>query len=136
MNYIKFVGILMIVSIVFINCSEDTPLEPPPPSNDLSAFSEIQKQVFDVSCVSCHSGSTPQGGLDLSAANSYTQLVEVTSNLVPSQKRVDRNNSSESVLVRILRGDVSPRMPVGGAPLSSATIDSIAKWIDEGALNN
>jgi hypothetical protein len=139
MYYIKVLALLILIPVLFITCSEDTPLEPPPPETKLSAFSEIQKQVFDAAgCTNsgCHSGNNPAASLNLTPGNSYNQLVEVTSLLVPAQKRVDRNNSSESVLVRILRGDVSPRMPLGGTPLSSATIDSIAKWIDEGAQNN
>ncbi|UCF65293.1 MAG: hypothetical protein JSW33_05545 [bacterium] len=130
--------IFISISITVMSCSKDTPLEPPPPATRLSTFSEIQKRVFDAGCNTsgCHGGSDPAANLDLTSANSYTQLVEVNSVRVPSRKRVDRNNSSESVLVQILRGDVLPRMPYGGTPLSSATIDSIAKWIDEGALNN
>ena len=104
----------------------------------MSTFGEIQKQVFDAGCNTsgCHAGNSPAANLNLTPGNSFNQLVEVGSVLVPAQKRVDRNNSSESVLVRILNGDVSPRMPLGGTALSSATIDSIAKWIDEGAQNN
>ena len=138
MGHIKVLSILILVLFTIMSCSEDTPLEPPPPATKLSVFSEIQKQVFDAGCNTsgCHSGSNPAANLNLTAANSYNQLVEINSVLVPTRKRVNRNNSSESVLVQILRGNVSPRMPLGGTPLSSATIDSIAKWINEGALNN
>ena len=139
MNYIKVLVFLILIPVFFITCSEDTPLEPSPPATKLSTFAEIQKQVFDATgCTNsgCHSGNNPAASLNLSPGNSFNQLVEVTSLLVPAQKRVDRNNSLESVLVRILRVDVTPRMPLGGTPLSSATIDSIAKWIDEGAQNN
>ena len=138
MNRVKIFLILVSIAVTKISCSKDTPLEPPPPATKLSTFSEIQKQVFDGGCntAGCHSGGNPAANLNLTAANSYNQLVEINSVLVPTQKRVNRNNSSESVLVQILRGNVSPRMPYGGTPLSAATIDSIAKWIDEGALNN
>jgi hypothetical protein len=138
MNNLYIIAVLLLFSILILSCSEDTPLEPAPPANELSTFSKIQSQVFDAGCNTsgCHAGSNPAAGLDLSAGNSYNQLVEVNSVLVPSRKRVDRNSSSESVLINILEGTVSPRMPLGGSPLSAATIDSIAKWIDEGALNN
>ncbi len=138
MNKVKIYLIFISISITVMSCSKDTPLEPQPPATKLSTFGEIQKRVFDAGCNTsgCHSGSNPAANLDLTSANSYTQLVEVNSVLVPSRKRVEGNNSSESVLVQILRGNISPRMPLGGTPLSSATIDSIAKWIDEGALNN
>ena len=138
MSSIKVFFPLLGVVLLAMNCSEDTPLEPSPPATQLSTFSEIQKRVFDTGCntAGCHAGSNPAANLDLTSANSYNQLVEVNSVLVPSRKRVDRNNSAESVLVQILRGSVSPRMPLGGTPLSSAIIDSVAKWIDEGAANN
>jgi len=131
-------GFILLVLIIFMSCSEDTPLQPSAPSSKQSTFGAIQSNVFDAGCNTsgCHSGSNPAAGLNLSAGSSYNQLVEVNSVLVPSLKRVDRNSSSESVLVQILRGSVMPQMPLGGTPLSNATIDSIAKWIDTGALNN
>jgi len=49
---------------------------------------------------------------------------------------VEPNNSANSLLIKILRGQVSPQMPFNGTPLSASVIDSIAKWIDNGALNN
>jgi len=138
MYQIKIFGFLILLGLVFLSCSEDTPLQSPAPVLKLSTFSAIQSRVFNAGCNTsgCHSGSNPASSLDLSAGNSYNNLVEVGSVLVPSKRRVDRNNSTESVLVEILRGSVAPRMPLGGTPLSSATIDSIAKWIDEGAQNN
>ena len=62
MNYIKILAILILVSVMIMNCSEDTPLEPPPPETKLSTFSEIQRQVFDgAGCNNsgCHSGNNP-----------------------------------------------------------------------------
>jgi hypothetical protein len=50
--------------------------------------------------------------------------------------RVIPDSSSKSLLIKILKGEVSPRMPLDGGFLSDAVIDSIAKWIDNGALNN
>ena len=56
--------------------------------------------------------------------------------LFPQFKRVEPNNNVNSLLIKILQGEVSPRMPFNRDPLSPAVIDSIAKWIDNGALNN
>lgn len=128
----------MIFFLVVFSCSEDTPLEPAPTITKLSKLSEIQRVVFNGSCATsgCHAGASPAAGLNLTEGNSYSNLVNVTSVLSPPRKRVDEGNSAESVLVQILEGSVTPRMPQGGAPLSQSTIDSIAKWIDNGAPNN
>jgi hypothetical protein len=146
MFYIQYSAILIILSVFYFSCSRDTPLQPdgggngntPPVTENLSKFSQIQKQVFDVSCAvaGCHTGSIPAGNLNLSAAESYNQLVDVSSLLYPARKRVNPNQSLESVLILLLRGSLSPRMPQGRTPLSGAVVDSIAKWIDRGAPNN
>jgi len=142
MSLYKYFSTLIFLFILIAGCSEDTPLQPAPPDNQpavkLSTFSEIQRQVFNPSCAvsACHAGANPAANLNLTSANSYDQLVNQTSLLDPAKKIVDPNSSDESVLVLILQGSISPRMPYGEPPLSAATIDSIAKWIDEGALNN
>lgn len=132
---------LSIWFLIFIinSCSEDKPLQPSSSSSiKLSTFSEIQRQVFNPSCAvsGCHAGANPAANLNLTPSQAYQQLVDQPSQKIPGDKLVDPFSGEESVLVRILRGTVSPRMPLGAAPLSSATIDSIAKWIDEGAQNN
>jgi len=49
---------------------------------------------------------------------------------------VEAGISANSILIKILKGEVSPQMPQNRAKLSDAIIDSIAKWIDNGAMNN
>ena len=142
MSLYKYFSTLIFLFILIAGCSEDTPLQPAPPDNQpavkLSTFSEIQRQVFNPSCAvsGCHAGTNPAANLDLTAANSYNELVDQNSLLDPPRKLVDPGSSAESVLVLILRGTVTPRMPYQAPALSAATIDSIAKWIDQGALNN
>ena len=142
MSLYKYFSTLIFLFILIAGCSEDTPLQPAPPDNQpavkLSTFSEIQRQVFNPSCAvsGCHAGANPAANLDLTAANSYNELVDQNSLLDPPRKLVDPGSSAESVLVLILRGTVTPRMPYQAPALSAATIDSIAKWIDQGALNN
>lgn len=104
----------------------------------LSNLGAIQKNVFNVSCAlsGCHSGSNPQANLNLEDGKSYTNLVNINSLLHPGEKRVIPNNSAASILIKSLRGEISTEMPLGASPLSNAVIDSIALWIDNGALNN
>ncbi|MBN1447548.1 MAG: hypothetical protein JXA28_06425 [Bacteroidetes bacterium] len=100
-------------------------------------FADIEQRVFAVSCAlsGCHAGSNPQAGLDLSPGNAHDALVGVTSVNYPNQRRVEAGNSAQSVLTGVLRRQLQPVMPPAG-PLESAVIDSIAAWIDRGALRN
>ncbi|AFH50830.1 Hypothetical protein IALB_3127 [Ignavibacterium album JCM 16511] len=132
--------IVGIVSVITISCSEDETTTAPP-ANSTSApfakFSELQVKVFN-NCLGaqCHSSSANQGNLTLEAGVSFNNLVGVQSALFPQFKRVEPGNSTNSLLIKILKGEVSPRMPLNGSPLTAATIDSVARWIDQGALNN
>lgn len=130
---------LIIISVLSISCSEDSTTQPPAASNiPMARLSDIQAKVFNLSCATanCHASGSAQVGLVLSAGQSYSNLVNVNSVLFPGNLRVDEGNSSGSILVQILTGQRTPRMPLDGAALSQAVIDSIKKWIDDGAPNN
>ena len=141
-NRIFYLISLLLLSIVFWGCSSDSPTEPDPGNNTsaapLSKLSDIQAKVFNQSCAitGCHGSTNTQAGLLLTDGNSFANLVNIQSVLFSSFKRVEPNNSSNSILIKILKGEVSPRMPFNRTPLSAAVIDSIAKWIDNGALND
>jgi len=129
--------LILITIIVFVSCSEDQTTAPPANNAPLAKFSDIKAKVF-VNCVGaqCHSSAGNQGNLVLESNVAFNNLVSVQSVLFPQYKRVTADSSANSLLVKILKGEVSPKMPLNGTPLPEATIDSIAKWIDQGALNN
>lgn len=131
--------IVILLGLIFASCSEDGTTAPTQPSNGtpLAKFSDIRAKVF-INCTGaqCHSSSGNQGNLILESAVAYNNLVGVQSILFPLYKRVEAGNSANSLIVKILKGEISPQMPLNGTPLPVATIDSIAKWIDQGALNN
>lgn len=133
-------GFIFLIIFLLASCSEESTTEAPvTPSNvPMAKLSDIQQKVFSVSCATanCHASGSAQANLVLAAGQSYSNLINVESVLYPGTKRVDEGNSSESLLIQILRGIRNPRMPLNGSALSSATIDSIAKWIDNGAPNN
>jgi len=139
---IVFLISLILLSIVLWSCSSDNPTEPDPGTNSspapISKLSDIQTKVFNQSCAlsGCHGSTNNQAGLLLTTGNSFSNLVNVQSVFFPQFKRVEPNNSTNSLLIKILKGEVSPQMPFNRTPLSAAVIDSIAKWIDNGALNN
>ncbi|MBE0571215.1 MAG: hypothetical protein IH618_06690 [Ignavibacteriaceae bacterium] len=128
-----------LTTILLLGCSEESTTEPTPTTSaPLSKLSDIQSKVFNTSCAlsGCHGGTNNQANLLLTDGNSFANLVNVQSFLFPQFSRVQPNNSANSLLIKMLKGEVSPRMPLNRDPLSAATIDSIAKWIDNGALNN
>ena len=130
--------LMMLMLSLIVSCSEDQTTAPAPSTNtSLAKFGEIKTRVF-VNCLGaqCHSSSGNQGNLILESNVAYNNLVGVQSVLFPQFKRVEAGNSANSLIIKILRGQVSPQMPLNGTPLPAATIDSIAKWIDQGALNN
>ncbi|HKD42373.1 MAG TPA: hypothetical protein VKB87_18955 [Myxococcaceae bacterium] len=113
-----------------------------------SSFSQNVQPIFNARCTAgCHSGSSPQGGLDLSAGVSYANLVNKAVSLdcaasSPGAVRVNPGDPQGSMLWRKLAntGDKClSAMPLGTSGLinvARSDFDSIEKWIQEGALNN
>lgn len=99
-------------------------------------FQSIQSHVFTPVCTACHAGGAAPQGLRLDAANSYALLVGVTSNEVPTLKRVAPGRPDDSYLIQKLEGHaaVGARMPLGGPYLDAPTIALIRQWIADGAL--
>lgn len=142
MKKIKIIRIIiLILSVSYWGCSDKNPTEPAAnlgSQTSLSRLSEIQVQVFTQNCTfsGCHGTVNNQANLLLTDGNSFSNLVNVQSVLFPQFKRVVPGNSSQSLLIKILKGEVSPRMPLNRSPLAADLIDSISAWIDGGALNN
>jgi hypothetical protein len=121
--------------------SPPPPPSPPPPTAAFGAnFSEIQENVFTPNCATsgCHLGAGAPQGLILDEANSYGLLVDVPSMEDPSILRVEPGDPDNSYLIQKLEGTatVGDQMPLGGTPLSQATIDVIRQWITEGATDD
>ena len=127
--------------LILIGCTETNISEPetdPDPSIPLSKFSSLQEKVFTPRCdkPGCHGNTNNQADLFLEEGQAFQSLVGVPSLLFPGMTRIIPDSSSQSLIIKILKGEVSPRMPLEGGFLSNAVIDTIAKWIDNGALNN
>lgn len=116
------------------------PPPPPPPPAFGPNFSEIQTNVFTVSCATagCHAGAGAPQGLRLDEANSFALLVGVASSEAPSILRVSPNDPDNSFLVQKLEGtaSVGSQMPLNGTPLEQSTIDIIRQWITDGAIDD
>lgn len=128
-----FLKLILLISIgLFFSCEDDitsTCDTENDQSNKMPAqLSAIQNTVFNSRCVSCHGGSTPEAGLDLSAGSAFNELI--------GKNLVLPNNSANSPLMnRLTSNDPNVIMPPAGQ-ISQVLIDSIAAWIDKGAINN
>lgn len=114
-------------------CEECNPL---PDNTKLSTFSGIQTNLFNTTCAlsGCHGETGTQANLLLVEGISFSNLVNQQSLLYPQFLRVKPGDSENSLLIKMLRGEISIMPPTG--KINDAIIDSVAMWIDEGALNN
>ncbi len=101
-----------------------------------ATLESIQANLFNPSCVVCHSGAGAPLGLRLDAASSFTNLVAVPSRQDGSFLRVAPGEPDQSYLIKKLEGTASAgeQMPLGGPPIPQATIDFVRQWITDGAL--
>ncbi len=78
----------------------------------------------------CHGGGSASGGLSLT---SYTSIIAggVHGNTV-----VPGDSESSNLVLKLKSPPFGSRMPLGRAPLSNETVQTIADWIDEGAEDN
>jgi hypothetical protein len=106
---------------------------------DPSFANDIQ-EIFDrrgCSNATCHGAVRAGANLDLQAAVSYANLVNVASTSEPGT-RVIPGNADASYLVIKLEGrqSVGSSMPIGGAALDETDLTNIKNWINRGAQNH
>ncbi len=113
-------------------------------TNAPATLAGIQEDVFDIHCAGCHGGASPSSDLDLSAGNSYTQLVGRYAAMgADGQQLIVPGDAVNSFLIDKLRGEnlgagneKGRRMPLFGDPLDEATVQRIERWINTGAEEN
>nr|WP_244623210.1 CHRD domain-containing protein [Shewanella salipaludis] len=103
-------------------------------------LTSLQTEIFTPSCAlsGCHAGASPQQGMNLSAGQTYSNIVGVMSNEVNSLNRVTAGDPDNSYLVQKVEGtaSVGGRMPLGGPALSNEQIQKIRQWIIDGAKDD
>lgn len=91
------------------------------------AFADI-KSILSSKCKQCHGGatqSTSRSGLILtSEAGALQGGYKYGPAIVPGR-------SAESPLIRFVSGDLNPRMPPEGAPVTPAELAKLLQWIDQ-----
>lgn len=138
------VGVIALSALVVAaGCGSSTPTAPSSPTTPALSFAQqIQAEILNSACVSCHTddGRTPSGGLNLKSGSAHAALVGVASSRKAGAIRVIAGNPSGSYLVQKLEGAadiVGLRMPRNGPPfLTEAQVALIRQWIQSGALNN
>jgi uncharacterized protein (TIGR03118 family) len=109
-------------------------------------LTQLQTQIFTPICSTCHTGvgSGLPGVQNLTAGNTYSNIVNVASIEQPSLVRIKPNDPANSYLIQKIEGAPGisgSQMPQGcgsaGNPcLDQATIDMVKAWVSQGALNN
>ncbi len=107
-----------------------------------NTYDLIQKAIFENrGCTTelCHSAIDQAGGLDLTAGNSYAELIDVPAATAPDRKRIDPGNRQNSLLWLNVAAKVLPEvtaplraMPLGPDSLTSAEVEALRLWIEVG----
>ena len=114
-------------------------------SSTVSFARDIQEAIFTPSCatVGCHAGENPSGALNLEAGEAWGEIVNQPSTeqtrTGTTLDRIEPERPARSYL--FLKVTADPKisgapMPLGGSPLSQEAIDTLERWILEGALDN
>jgi uncharacterized protein DUF1549/uncharacterized protein DUF1553/cytochrome c len=101
----------------------------PPQRGGLALVIDYQQQVHPIlaaKCLPCHSAQRRAGGLSLA---SYADALQGGL----SGGAVHPGDANDSMLVRRVTGELTPRMPLGQPPLSPGEIATLRNWINEGA---
>jgi hypothetical protein len=146
MNLPAKIAVTTVLALAAMGCDERlSDLAGPTPNLEVS-FASIQREVFASSdnagraaCTDCHNAarSAFTGGLNLTAAVAYDQLVNRASTQRPQLMRVLPGDPDNSYLVRKMEGGpgiVGQRMPFVGPPfLTSGQLTIVRRWIEVGA---
>jgi len=108
-----------------------------PPAGLQPTLASIQDNVFTVTCAvsNCHGGAGAQYGLRLDPGFSAGNLINVPSPRDANLIRVVPGDPDASFLIQKLQGTqtLGNRMPDGGPYLTTATVNVIRQWIQDGA---
>ena len=125
--------------------STDAPASCPCVGSGTSTWQAIQTNIIErygCAATACHTGPTPQGGLDLNPDVAFANLVGVASQADPTVLRVKRAARSESMLWLKLAKKTQPDaygtvpgspMPSNGFTLSAEELEAVRLWIQAGA---
>jgi len=109
----------------------------PPLTGLQPTLASIQDNVFSVNCAvpGCHGGAGAQQGLRLDPGFSAGNLINVPSPRDSNLIRVVPGDPDASFIIQKLQGTqtLGDRMPDGGPYLTTAKVNVIRQWIQDGA---
>lgn len=88
-----------------------------------AVFDQRIHPILEKNCAGCHTGPSASGGLNMATFDSVLAGGKHGAAIVPG-------DSKESLLLQYVRGERSPKMPMGGA-LDADRIGALAKAVDE-----
>ncbi len=88
-----------------------------------TTFADDILPLLERSCLPCHSAESRTSGL---AATSVEGLLAGGAR---HGAAISPGHPDQSVLIRALQGEITPKMPIGRAPFTSAEIEKVATWI-------
>ncbi len=113
--------VFVLAVLLFSSCYYDVIIEEEIDATTKISFTDDVIPVFNSSCVSCHDGIVAYP--DLSSANAYQSLI--------SGNYINTEDATSSTLIQKLNED----HPFEGA-ITSAELQKIILWINQGALDN
>ncbi len=131
---IRYSFILLILFAISCTYDKASSVDPAVKCNtalpDTVSFSKNILPVFAQNCSTpgCHSGSNPEGNLNLEASVAYSKISKSGSGYV------DTINPKKSVIYSSLMSTSSPMPPTG--KLDECSIELIVKWMEQNAKNN
>ena len=106
--------------------------DPPPvvPEEPKVSFKDDINPILAETCAvaNCHDG-IGGGGLDLREYDTFKAGGNRGAAFVAG-------NGDDSLVVKYIKGEMQPQMPIGGVPLNAEQIQLFVDWINEGAENN
>lgn len=118
-------------SVVLASCADmgngPAPTQPLPGDPPIS-FQATVAPVLQARCSGCHGGS---GGFYVATVDSLKSTGAHAPNVIPG------DGAGSNLIKKLMASPpFGNRMPMGGPYLSAEIIDSIRKWIDQGAKDN
>ncbi len=108
-------------------------------------LTQLQTQFFTPICSACHTGqgSSLPGSQNLTAGNSFSNIVNVASVEVPALDRIKPNDPNNSYLIQKIEGasgikgsQMPDGCPITQPCLTQAQINMFISWVNAGAQNN
>lgn len=104
-------------------------------SVNLVAYDRVQNQLFNQSCLDCHSGGNLSRGLNLGDGQSYRAIVNVESK-VPGIPIIKPGSADSSLMVRQLTDYATGAFHTTLSTLKENDITLLKEWIHSGASVN